>query len=315
MPKNRSAKLKKLIDAVKALNLDLVKQLIDQGVQINSNDSLGRTPLSYAVQYQDILIIQLLLTSGANPNLADEDTNEIRESSPLMMIVNLYVEQNRSEKIKELTQTLIQGGANINQRYKAGKTVLMKAVSKRDYEMIEILIKLGADLDVKDNDGNTALMIARYEGGAKSYNILKKAGASTRGIEEVEMIHAVVNREIAKLKQLLLMNPDINHRVGELTALIAATNNGDHEIAKLLIESGADVNLRGSDDYFTPLIKAAYYGHIEIVRLLLDAGADVHARIKDYKNALEYAELGKKEGGYKNNRPFDEIIKLLRNEK
>ncbi|TYQ23950.1 ankyrin repeat domain-containing protein [Pseudanabaena sp. UWO310] len=311
MTKTKSIKVKNLVEAIRSKNLELVEQLIAEGVKINSNDCHGRTPLSYAVQYQVIPIIQVLLDSGADANLGDEDTNIISAISPLMRIVNTSVKDNRPQKIREIIQVLLQGGVNINQRYAGGRTALMKAVSNRDHEMIEILIEIGVDLEVKDNDGNSALMIARYEGGAKSVNILKQSGASTEGLAEIEMIHAVMKKDLDKLKRLLRENPNLNgnHRVSEVTPLCIAVQNGDYEATKLLIESGSDVNLRGSEGSLTPLIYAVLAGHTDILRLLLNTGADVHARVEGFKNALEYAELDKIA---KVDRPFDEIINLLK---
>jgi hypothetical protein len=48
-----------------------------------------------------------------------------------------------------------------------------------------------------------------------------------------------------------------------------------------------------------------------VVRILLEDGADVHIRVQDYLNPLEYADLGKWEGNYKD-RPFDEVTALLK---
>ncbi len=112
------------------------------------------------------------------------------------------------------------------------------------------------------------------------------------------------------MKALLRENVNVNIRVGETTALCQAARQGHHEIAKLLIAAGADVNKRQSEGYFNPLLNAAYAGNLEVVRVLLEAGADVYVRVTDFLNPIEYAELGKQEGHYKG-KPFDEIIALL----
>jgi ankyrin repeat protein len=309
MANSKSIKLKKLIDGVKVGNLEEIIQFIEQGVEINSRDNLGRTPLSYAVQYQNIAIIQTLLRYGAHPNLADKETSDSSENSPIMRIVNLYVEYNRPQKIREIIQLLTDNGANINQKY-CGKTVLMRAASKRDYDLIETLIEIGVDLDVKDNDENSALMIARYEGGAKTFNILKNAGAFSKGLEEIEMILAIKNKDIHQLKQILLDNPriNVNHRINQVTPLCMSIINRDHTVTELLLKIGADVNLRSSEGSLTPLIYAVTGRCISIINLLLNNGADVHAKVEGFKNALEYAEMDKiaKVGGY------DEIIAILK---
>ncbi len=72
-------------------------------------------------------------------------------------------------------------------------------------------------------------------------------------------------------------------------ALTGAVTNGQTEIAKWLLENGADPNYRYSNNY-SPLLNAAANGHLEILKLLQIHGADLHAKTSDGKNALAYAE-------------------------
>jgi ankyrin repeat protein len=47
-------------------------------------------------------------------------------------------------------------------------------------------------------------------------------------------------------------------------------------MVKLLLDKGADVNARDSDDHDTALTSAVQIGEVAIVRLLLERGANVH---------------------------------------
>lgn len=60
---------------------------------------------------------------------------------------------------------------------------------------------------------------------------------------------------------------------------------GHEEIAKILIQKGANVNLSDSNGW-TPLFVAAASGHSKIVQLLIKSGADVNL-----KNNLGLAPL------------------------
>lgn len=70
---------------------------------------------------------------------------------------------------------------------------------------------------------------------------------------------------------------DINKRNkdGQLAIFLAIQNN-HADVVRYLIENGADLTLQ--DQYAgTPLHNAAYMGNVEIAKLLIDAGADVNA--------------------------------------
>ncbi|OUL34366.1 hypothetical protein BV372_14115 [Nostoc sp. T09] len=304
--REQNTAVEKLLDAAMYGNLKQVQQLIASGVDVNAIASCDRTALSLAIQGGHISVIQALLDAGANPNLPDETDDGLPDTSPLMQAGITFFATNRPEMVR----LLIQRGANVNQQDIQGQTALMHALGYSDLGVITALIEAGADLNIRDRDGNTALMKAEFAGKSKAANILKQAGASQEGLKEVELIQAVNHGDIEKVKSLLQEKINVNLRVGETTALCRAAFKGHHEIAKLLIAAGADVNQRSSDGHFNPLLDAAYAGNLEVVRVLLEAGADVRVRVTDYLNPLEYAELGKQEG-HKKGQPFDEVIALL----
>ena len=64
-----------------------------------------------------------------------------------------------------------------------------------------------------------------------------------------------------------------------------------HDSMRALISAGADVNLKGLNDW-TPLHLAVARGDLVALKILLDAGADPNIRttIDDYDTPLEYAE-------------------------
>ena len=112
-------------------------------------------------------------------------------------------------------------------------------------ELANLLIDHRADLEERNDEGYTPLMEAAREG----------------------------HEEMVAL--LLFHDADINAITEETqeTALSLACCGGCYEVAKFLLEAGADPNLGSAS---TPLMEASQEGHLELVQLLLKAGADVN---------------------------------------
>ena len=96
--------------------------------------------------------------------------------------------------------------------------------------------------------------------------------------------------ELAKLFIMFLPQPtqaaelgfsvDLNQRVREMgnkAPLHTSAMNGHLDLVKVLLNAGADIELK-DDDSSTPLHIAATFGRPEVARTLISAGADVHAR-------------------------------------
>lgn len=88
---------------------------------------------------------------------------------------------------------------------------------------------------------------------------------------------ALNKNDSAKARELIDQGADMDSRSGPKnhTPLMLACINKNTEIAKLLVEKGADVN--SSDiDKITPLSYAALHGKPELVSLLIEKGANVN---------------------------------------
>jgi ankyrin repeat protein len=85
------------------------------------------------------------------------------------------------------------------------------------------------------------------------------------------------------------MQPDLSKGLGRLTApLYYAALLGLDTITKLLLDQGAEVNIRGGR-YGNALHVASLKGHKQVVRTLLKAGADTNAQSGDHGNPLQAA--------------------------
>ncbi|EAZ82350.1 ankyrin repeat domain-containing protein [Algoriphagus machipongonensis] len=92
---------------------------------------------------------------------------------------------------------------------------------------------------------------------------------------EMDLHTAVLSNNIEVVKQHIAAGTDLNTKepFNGSTPLISAATFDKTDIAKALIEAGADLSIANNDGS-TPLHSAAFFGRTEIVQMLIDAKAD-----------------------------------------
>ena len=107
-------------------------------------------------------------------------------------------------------------------------------------------------------------------------------GDTTPDDENSEYFFACSGGELSKVKSLLESDPSLVHKTtkdGEHCLHLSALS-GNAEIVKLLLEAGADPDVRSKWEQglrMHPLSWSTFYGRHEIITLLLEHGADVNA--------------------------------------
>lgn len=119
------------------------------------------------------------------------------------------------------------------------------------------------------------------------------AVAAPDRIPGADFVIAIEKGDIAAVRALLdggaKADTLIEYGEHKITPLMSAAWNGRTEIAKLLLERGADVKARATDDGQTALHSAASRGWDDLVQVLIDAGAEVNARDTRQNTALSTA--------------------------
>lgn len=103
-----------------------------------------------------------------------------------------------------------------------------------------------------------------------------RAGATANAEPPKVDIHtAVLTGNADALKQHIAAGSNLNEKdpFGGSSPLITAAVFGKPDMAKILIDAGADINFQNNDGS-TALHTAAFFCHPDIVKMLLDKGAD-----------------------------------------
>lgn len=129
-----------------------------------------------------------------------------------------------------------------------------------DLEGVNSMLKLGMDVNVVDEDGRTAPMFAGFNGHTEIVKILIDRGAKIDAI-------------------------DNSHR----TALLFAATGHFPETVKLLLDNKSDPNIVDNGEHFSPLMHAAAEGNLDIVKILLEYGADMDLKDVDGDTAESFA--------------------------
>ncbi len=105
---------------------------------------------------------------------------------------------------------------------------------------------------------------------------------------DISLTDAAVTGNVEAVRKHIAAGTDLNQRNSEggATALIAAASFGQNETAILLIEGGADLEVKDNGGS-TALHTAAFLCHGEIVKALLAKGSDRNARTNAGSTALE----------------------------
>src|SRR5262245_11577027 len=163
-----------------------------------------------------------------------------------------------------------------------GRKVSMSPLNLPDRASLEYLKKLAKErlVALKTSDPSAKLADAQLavarEYGFASWRALKAELDRRREPNVAEFLRACQIGDVNALRELLPIDPSLaRERVaGGTTGLHQATRHPD--ALRLLLEHGADPNLRDTGDDASALHFAAANGNLESVRILLDAGADVH---------------------------------------
>jgi ankyrin repeat protein len=234
-----------------------------------------------AVQATDLATVKRLVDANAAlANLPDKD-----RSTPLHLAA--------ARGAVSIAEYLLEKGAVLEASNAEGNTPLHAAAASDAVGMIALLPERQADVNATNTRRYRPLHAAIFSGKDAAARVLIERGADLRqqkdGANSPLHLAARFNRK-AIVELLIAKGAEVDSpSQGQVTPLSLLTRMTDNvDVARLLIQKGADVNARDSTG-MVPLEHAAHHGSLAMVDLLLDSGAGYDTSRPGALRALDLA--------------------------
>ena len=291
--------------AAKKGDIATVKTLLNKpGIDVDTKDIIGKTPLHYA---KDAATVRLLLDKGANVNTQDINGNTALYEAALagrydaiQALIKAGV--NAQEALKhaanlgyvEALQYLIKAGAEaqsvlyetteqrriiaVKSLIKAGvnaQDAVHHAARRNDIILLKAIISAGNAVKAKDNDEQPLWLAYAIEVQTLIESNVDINARNTHGSTPLHTAARKGKRAVAWALLARGANIEIKDKEGK-TPLHIAAEEGMRSLVWILLAKGANIEARNNSGW-TPLHLAAWKGKIAVVRLLLVRGADIEA--------------------------------------
>ena len=286
----------RLADAAMRADREAVRALLQQKIDVNAAQPDGTTALHWAARRDDLATVALLLRAGAKVDAATR-----------YGVTPLYLAALNGNAA--MIDALLNAGADANAANPGGETALMTASRTGRLDAVTLLLDRGALVNAAERvRGQTALMWAVLENHPDVVTLLIKRGADINAQTTVMVPDGTTGTPEAPSGDIGAHGPGIYRSravpspSGAMTPLLYAARDGNLEMTRLLVETGADVN-RAAANGTGPMVAAITNNHIALAMFLLDKGADVNASDAFYKRSPLYAAVEMRNPDYTRDTP------------
>ncbi|KAF5242785.1 hypothetical protein FANTH_8521 [Fusarium anthophilum] len=243
-------------------DIDMVRLLVDRGIDINAPDESGRTPLYLSATIGDVEMVRVLCEGGA----VIETTSESGHTPLQVAALKGYT---------EVVELLLEKGADIeaSDNY-GGFTPLGIAASMNHAAVTRLLLGMGAKVEATNLVGHTPLISAAKSGSEAVAKLLLQHGAHVEATDKsgsTPLIWAVRAESEGVVQHLIHHGANVNvSEYSGFTPLLESRREGHDAIEKLLLRAGARNRVDGSSPVLTSsLHEAAQRGYYDQMIILL----------------------------------------------
>ncbi len=261
--------------------LDVAERLLAAGADPNIA-KLGYTPLKEAIKRENLPMVKLLISKGADVNFPDTWNAAFKQGyQPVIEVLvdagmrfpddpnGTAVQAFRGEtaQVKEKLPSMEHSDAR--------PYLLWWAAAGGKIDTVQMLLENGVTQRIAD-----AFVAACTAGHTPIVNLLLKQNPPLSDRNKQQAFHAAVEHGFVDTVRVLLAagwDPNTPAPFFGGMALVPAVRQGNVEMVRLLLDAGADVNRQDhTGSGVVPLHIAVEAGRLEVVKMLVEAGADVN---------------------------------------
>ncbi|MDR1786592.1 MAG: ankyrin repeat domain-containing protein [Spirochaetaceae bacterium] len=253
--------------AAQSNDAQMVELLASLGADVNARDYLGNTPLHACVRWSSHEAAEALIALHA-----DLDAANLVEKTPLG-------EAARTGRTR-LARMLLVAGADPNAGDSKGRTILMDAIQGGDAVTVRLLLDNGASPQIQETGGRTPYHAAVIRGDIDIITMLRQRGGNPMARDaggNTPLSLAFARGDSAAspaiITTLVGNNANLTDSDGNTAIHIGVTQKVPAEIIETLVNAGCPLNRRNRDGA-TALTLAVRNRSYDIARLLLQKGAD-----------------------------------------
>ncbi|MGD2180784.1 ankyrin repeat domain-containing protein [Lusitaniella coriacea] len=289
---------------------EVVRALIEAGAEVNAevrHITINRTLIQKQAGAALQSVFELLETTGKAMEKFDDEETTLSDIDETVESVDLAA--NRAQL----------SGSQMAQPENAADTYPVILAARCGHaDVLQILLEAGADPYRKDGEGLAACDWAIRHEYPHILEVLRRFDADTPKVSPEEyLLDAAEQGDVSAVEEWLekgaaVDTRDVRRQTRNYTPLMLAAAQGHPEVARVLLDAGADANVRDRVDSnqkqpngmildhcsydtlkemgfvlgLTPLMLAAMQGHVSVVELLIARQTDVNARDCLGKDAL-----------------------------
>lgn len=284
-------------------SMESIRILLKAGVDPNSKKDGVYTPLCTAIRDDRNDIFQLLLSSGADPNVPASEyptfkclTHHREHFLPALVaaganlnspkgILETAVTSNSAKGLK----WLLDQGIDPDDKTPKGHTALTSAIRDNKVEFVDTLLARGANPNIRGQDWPVCMAVRHPELLRRILTVLPEPRAF-KGVMEM----AVVANQLDSVKLLLAAGVSVEDKNGGVFSPLTTAIREYHKdiVAYLISDGGADVNAPGEH---LPIVKALRRLETEstdIIDMLLEKGADPNKMYRGWNGIMQALENG-----------------------